>query len=109
MSSGHRLWMLAVAHIVIGVVATSLAQVQLPPGFGLREIPYLPLFPCALAQALLVAFWGAASTVPAHGVRSPATSSSSVDLPTPEGPVSAVSPGPAENEIPLSTNELAPG
>ena len=36
-----------------------------------------------------------ARTVPAVGVRSPAASSRRVDLPTPEGPVTAVSPGPA--------------
>ena len=50
-----------------------------------------------------------ARTVPAVGVRSPAASSRRVDLPTPEGPVTAVRPGPASRWTPTSTGLVAPG
>ncbi len=70
MMRDRRLLILAVGHLILGVVAGLLAHIQLSdpfglsgvlPPFGLRDILVVPLVATALCQALLLALWGATS------------------------------------------------
>ena len=61
MPGDKRFQYLAVAHVVLGVVTSVLAHVELPMPFGLGHIPVVPFLASALCQAFLLSFWVAAS------------------------------------------------
>src|SRR5947209_3874882 len=61
MQSDRRIWILAVAHLALGVVTGVLAPVQLLTPFGLVHILIVPFVASALCQSLLLSLWAAVS------------------------------------------------
>lgn len=63
MPDNKKLWNLAVAQFVLGVVAAALAPIKLDSSLGLVHLLVVPLFASVLGQAVLLAVWGVASTI----------------------------------------------
>lgn len=61
---GRRLRWLVAAHLGLGIVARLLAPIEVRTPFGLEHILLVPFFASTLAQAFLLAVWGAASPAP---------------------------------------------
>ncbi|AGA28217.1 hypothetical protein [Singulisphaera acidiphila] len=58
-----RLQNLAVAQVILGGIAVTLAPIELNSPLGLGRLLIVPLFASALGQAVLLSIWGVASTV----------------------------------------------
>jgi hypothetical protein len=76
MTGDSRLQRLAAGHLILGVVVTLLAPIQLPallrlksllPPFGLRDVLIAPLIVSVLCQAVLLALWAIYTETPLWG------------------------------------------